>query len=125
MQNGDDDFEMKDTVNSVINDVNISEFNKIRQLMEKGNLTGLLRSDKHVTALKKLCLGLSWGIVPITAPQRVILSEHEKDLIRNLKDSTISDVRKQIRENKQAFINLFKVIKDSVELVVNSYNRAK
>ena len=125
VQNGDDDFEMTNTINSVINDVNISEFNKIRQLMEKGNLPAILRSEKHVLALKKLCLGLSWGIVPITAPQRIVLSEHEKNLIKRLKDCTINEVRKQIRENKQAFTNLFKVINESVELVVNSYNRSR
>ena len=125
VQNYEGDYELTDTINSVINDVTIHEFNKIRELMERDNIDALLRSSKHVSNLKKLFLGLSWGIVPITAPQRIVLSDLEKNLIRNLKDATNDDVRKQIRANKQAFIHLFEVIKDSIELVVNSYNRSK
>ena len=122
VQNTDGDFELNDTINSVINDVSISEFNRIRELMDKGNLTAVLRSNKHVSALRKLFLALSWGIVPITAPQRIRLSENEKNLIKRLKDASVDEVRRFIRVNKSVFINLFKVIKNSIELVVNSYN---
>ena len=118
-----DDYELSQISNLVVNDVNIREFNKIRELMEQQDITAILRSSKHVSALKKLFIGLSWGIIPITAPQKINLTDGEKSLISRLKNASIGEIRQHIKNNRAVFANLFKIINDSIQFVVNSYHR--
>lgn len=117
----DDDYELNAISKAVINNVTIGDFNKIRSLMSNGQLGTVLRSNKLILALQKLFLGLSYGVIPITSPQRVALSTEDRDLIRNLENGNIDNVRSFISTNKDSFERIFNVIDASIKLVTKSY----
>ena len=119
----DGDFEMNTLTNAVINSVTIQEFNEIRKLIQTGQLSRILRTKKHIQTLQTLFLGLIYGVIPITQPQRIALSENERHMIRKLENASIGTVRSYIQSNKDAFIHLFGVINDSIKLITRSYER--
>ena len=117
------DIELNSLTNAVINSVTVNELNEIRELMREGSLKEVLKSDKHISALQKLFIGLSYGIIPVTAPQRIALTDAERNMVKKLENASIRKVRSYIRANKNSFIKLFEVINDSVKLMCNSYAR--
>ena len=119
----DGDYELKSISNAVINSVTIQEFNEIRTLISNHQLARVLKSRKYILALQKLFLGLTYGVVPITAPQRIALSIEEKRLITDLEHASVDKVKSYIKENQKIFLRLFSIINDSLKLVTKSYVR--
>lgn len=117
------DVELNSLTNAVINSVTIEEFNKIRTLINDGRIYEVLRNDQHIIALQKIFIGLAYGIIPITAPQRIALSEGERGMVKKLENATIGQVRKYLKGNKNQLINLFEVINESLKLIARMYAR--
>ena len=115
------DYELNTISKAVINSVTIDDLNKIRNLISNNQLPVVLRTRKYLLALRKLFLGLSYGIVPITAPQRVALSDNERAMVRQLENANADQVAAYIKHNKDAFLRLFSIISGSIKLVTKSY----
>ena len=119
----DGDYELNRFSDAVLNSVTIEEFNKIRDLIANNRLSQVLRSRKLLTALQKLFLGLSYGIIPITAPQRIALSEDEKKMVRTLENASTDEVKSHIQANQNSFMKLFSVLDLSIKLITQTYAR--
>ena len=117
------DYDTNTLTNAVINSVSIQEFNNIRKMIEGRQWRRVLRSKKNILALQKLFLGLIYGVIPITQPQRIALSEDLKHMIRKLENASVDSVRLHIQDNKDMFLHLFEVINDSIKLISRSYER--
>ena len=119
----EEDSEMTSINKAVINSVTIKQFNKIRSLLEANQLSRVLQNKTHVRALQRLFLGLNFGVIPITQPQRIALSEDERNMVRKLENTPIDKVKSYIAQNKNSFLRLFEIINDSLQLITRSYER--
>ena len=120
---GQGDYELDTISKSVINSVSIDDYIKIRDLISKNKLSSVLRSRKYLLALRKIFTGLSYGIIPVTSPQRIALSQEEKDMVTQLENATAERIRLFIKERKTVFLKLFSVVNDSIKLVVKSFSK--
>ena len=68
-----------------------------------------------------MTVGLTYGVIPITAPQRIALSQDERNLVKQLENANTEDVRRYIRLHEKSFLKLFSVINDSIKLVSKTY----
>ena len=107
----------------IFNGVTIEELNKIRGLVSENKITQLLRWRKNIITLQKQFLGLIYGIIPITNPQRVALTDGEKNMVRSRENATIEEVKLYIQKNSNTIRTLFSTINDSIKLVTDSYQK--
>ena len=119
----DGDYELKTMSKAVINSVTIDDLNKIQNLVSNNQLHVVLRTRKYLLALRKLFLGLSYGVIPITAPQRVAISDDERAMVKQLENASVDHVSTFIKQNKEVFLRLFSIISSSIKLVTKSYMR--
>ena len=63
----------------------MTQFNQIRALIEEGKLSRVLSNRKHIDALRRLFLRLTYGAIPITQLQSLALSEYERTMVKHLK----------------------------------------
>ena len=119
----EDEYELKSISSNLINSVNIEDFVKIRDLITSGRISSVLRNNHHLKVLGKIFQGLSFGVIPVTAPQSLALNSEQKAMIRKLENATPSTIKAHLNANMNSFLNLFGVIDDSLTLVTNSYKR--
>ena len=119
----DGDKELDGLSRVIFNGVTIQEFNKIRGLINENKISQLLRGRKNIITLQKLFLGLIYGIIPITNPQRVALTNDEKNMVRSLENATVEEVKLYIQKNSNTIRTLFSTINDSIKLVTDSYQK--
>ena len=120
---GQGDYELDTISRSVINSVSVEDYMRIRDLISKNKLSSVLRSRKYLLALRKIFMGLTYGIIPVTTPQRIALSAEEKEMVGKLETATADQIRAFIKQNKSSFLKLFSVINDSIKLVIKSFSR--
>lgn len=120
---GQGDYELDTISKSVINSVSVDDYIKIRDLISQNKLSSVLRSRRYLLALRKIFMGLTYGIIPVTTPQRIALSKEEKDMVGKLETATADQIRSFIKQNKPIFLKLFSVINDSIKLVVKSFSK--
>ena len=119
----DGDVAMTKINQAVINSVTMTQFNQIRALIEEGKLSRVLSNRKHIEALRRLFLGLTYGVIPITQPQRIALSEDERTMVKTLENATVDKVKTYIKRNESSFLRLFDIINDSLKLITRTYER--
>ena len=119
----DGEIEMKTMTSQILNSVKIEEYDKISSLVESRQMDKLLRNRKYVDAIKKIMNGLVYGIIPVSAPQRVALNDSDRRMIKSLQNASVEDVQITLRDNQQAFYRIFGVIKDSMRLVSDMFKR--
>jgi len=120
---GQGDYDLDTFSKSVINSVSVEDYIRIRDLISKNKLSSVLRSRKYLLALRKIFMGLNYGIIPVTTPQRIALSKEEKDMVGKLETASANQIRAFIKQNKTIFLKLFSVINDSIKLVIKSFSR--
>ena len=118
---GESEYDLTKISKSVYNSVTIGEFNRLRNLIANNQIDALLRGRKNLLALQKMASGLTYGVIPITNPQRIALTANEKNLVKNIETATIDNVRNNIRRNLPVFLKLFSTIEDSLKLVAKSF----
>ena len=118
---GESEYDLTKLSKSIYNSVTIEEFNRIRTLLSNNQIDLLLRGRKNILALQKMASALTYGIIPITNPQRVALSDREKKLVKDIETATVDDVREHIKNNLPAFLKLFSTIEDSLKLVAKTF----
>ena len=119
----DGDKELHGLSKVIFNGVTIQELNKIRGLVSENKITQLLRGRKNIITLQKQFLCLIYGIIPITNPQIVALTDGEKNMVRSRENATIEEVKLYIQKNSNTIRTLFSTINDSIKLVTDSYQK--
>lgn len=79
--------------------------------------------ENHLPALQNLLLSLSMGILPICQPQRKQVTDQQRNVVDRVQVASKPTAKKLLRDNQREFVNLFTIIKDSLKLARNSYNR--
>ena len=123
---------MRDIINSdaagnkslneaIYNEPTIAEMIKVERLVGKYRFDELVA--EHIDALQKLLMGLSYGAIPLTQPQREEITDSQRKLVRELEEASPEEAGIIIKKNVQEIANLFTIIEDSLKLVRNSFQR--
>ena len=118
---GDGEYDLTKMSKKIFNSVTIAEFNRIRKLIANNQIDVLLEGRKNVLALQKMASALTYGVIPVTNPQRVALSSREKNLVKKIENASVDDVKKYIRKNVSVFLRLFSTVEDSLKLVTKTF----
>jgi len=117
----DSSADMNPLIKAIYNCTTMEEIFTIQKLVENHQLDEVV--DKHLPTLQNLLFSLSYGILPICQPQRDKVSDEQRKLVDNIQNSSNNGAKKLIRNNKREIVNLFSIIKDSIKLARNSYNK--
>eukprot|EP00116_Pleurobrachia_bachei_P005092 sb/3465354/ len=102
---------------AIINSVTVRDFLRIKDLIAQNKFDEVLRSKKLLTSLQKLFIGMRYGVVPIVVPQRNLLTNADRDIIRGLENVSLERVKSTIGENKEVFAHIFSVIADTINFL--------
>ena len=106
---------------AIYNEPTIAEMIKVERLVGKYRFDELVA--EHIDALQKLLMGLSYGAIPLTQPQREEITDSQRKLVRELEEASPEEAGIIIKQNIQEIANLFTIIEDSLKLVRNSFQR--
>ena len=117
----EDDLDINPLVNAIFNCTTMEEIIKIQRLVESHQIDVVIRD--HLKTLQDLFLSLSYGILPICQPQRKRVTDNQRDLVEKIQTATKPTAKRLLTANKDQVVNLFSIIKDSIKLARNSYNK--
>ena len=102
---------------AIINSASIKDFLKIKDLIAQNKFDDVLRSKKLLISLQKLFIGMRYGVVPIVVPQRNLLTDADRDIIKGLENVSLEKIKSTIREKKGEFMHIFSVIADTINFL--------
>ena len=98
--------------------VTIEKFLEIRELIEQNKFETLINDDELVEALQIIFKGVIKGYIPLCSPQRLIMTKQMKKLMFTFGASPSTGL---LMRNKKTLKHLFKILWDSVKLVIDNY----
>lgn len=98
--------------NRVVNSETVKDYFRICELVSESQVATL--SKKLLTSFQKLIVGLSYGVVPITAPQRIQLTSEDRNFIAKIEDLPLAKVKNLVLKNRKSFINIINVLRESI-----------
>ena len=117
----EDDADFDPLVQAIFNCTSMEEIFKIQRLVDNHQLDLVIRD--HLPTLRKLFLSLSHGVLPICQPQRDQITDQQKDLVEKIQTISRPSARKLLRDKRKDLVGLFSIIRESIKLARNSYNR--
>ena len=117
----ENDASFKPLSDAIFNCITIEEIFKIKKLVRNREFEELIKN--HLDTLQKLFLSLSYGVIPICQPQRDVMSDSQKNLIKKIETSTPSKAKTIIMQNRSDIVNIFDIIDQSLELATVAYDR--
>ena len=99
----------------------MAEFIKIENLVSKYRFDDII--DNHLDTLQLLFLALTYGVVPLTQPQREELTNYQRKVIRDIFLANPDEARLVIKDSMQDIVNIFAIIEDSLKLARKSFHK--
>ena len=103
-----------------INCVTIERFMEIRDLIEQNQFETLVNDEDLLGGLQIIFKGVIKGYIPLCAPQRMVLTKPMKKLIYSFGRRPSGTL---LMRNKKDVKQLFRVLWESVDNVIKSYNK--
>ena len=75
------------------------------------------RSNQLLQAIKTVCTGLKYGVIPLVVFQRKRLNEKERKLINVADRKSVEDIKKLFLKYTKEFANIFRVIQKTLLLL--------
>ena len=113
--------DIKPLEDAIFNEPTISEIIKIEKLLGTYRFDEIM--SEHLYTLQKLFMAVSYGVIPVTRPQREEISDVQRKLVEDIHISDVDDVENIIKENLQEIVNLFVIIEDSLKLIRKSFDK--
>ena len=118
----DNDKEILSTLTKAINNAaTMKQVYEIQRLMEEGQINEILK--KHFITFKNVLQSLTYGIIPLCQSQRDQVTNSQRNLVQQLQFSTKPTAVKLLKGRHSEIIKLFLIVKDSIKLIRNSYNK--
>ncbi len=117
----EDDEDLSSLSKEIFNCKTMEEIFEIQKLVKSYQIDIVIQ--KHLTTLQNLFLSLSYGVLPISRPQREQVTDNQRDIVERIQTASSSVAKSILRENRAEIIKLFAIIKDSIKLARDSYNR--
>ena len=117
----DDDEDLSSLTKAIFNCTTMEEIFQIQKLINNHQIDELIQN--HLPTLQNLLLSLSFGILPICQPQRDQVTNEQRRVVEQLQTASPSNAKNILRNKRGDVINLFTIIKDSIKLARDTYNR--
>ena len=117
----DDRAGLKPIEEAIFNEPIMAEIIKIEKLASKYKFDEII--NDHLETLQKLFMALSYGVIPVTQPQRSEITDFQRKLVEDIEISDDAEAGNLIRENIQELANLFAIIEDSLKLARKSFHK--
>ena len=117
----EDDEDMSSLTKAIFNCNTMEEIFKIQKLVNNHQIDELVQN--HLPTLQNLFLSLSYGILPICQPQREQVTNEQRRIVNHLQTASRQSAKTILRDKRAEVINLFTIIKDSIKLARDTYNR--
>ena len=98
--------------------VSIEKFLEIHELIEQNQFDTLSNDVELLDGLQVIFKGVIKGYIPLCSPQRMILTKGMKQLLYNFGTDPSAGI---LMRNKKNLKQLFRVLWDSVKLVIDNY----
>ena len=79
--------------------------------------------SKNIAVILRLIVGIDNDAIPICNPQTSYITSEQRELIHTLKTSSPSDALNIIRNNRSSIESLFKILDQSLRMMVNLFNK--
>ena len=119
MQKDDEDLSSLSKV--IFNCTTMEEIFEIQNLINNYQLDRVIKN--HLPTLQNMFLSLSYGILPICQPQRDQVTDDQRELVNRIQTASPQTARRLLQQNRADIVNLFTIIKKSIKLARDSYNR--
>ena len=117
----DDKAGLEPIEEAIFNETIMTEISKIEKLASKHKFDEII--NDHIETLQKMFMALSYGVIPVTKPQRSEITDFQRKLIEAIEKSDEYDAGDLIRENTRDLTNLFRIIEDSLKLAIKSFHK--
>jgi hypothetical protein len=117
----DDDDDLSSLTKAIFNCTTMEEIFKIQKLINNHQIDVLIQN--HLPTLQNLLLSLSFGVLPICQPQRDQVTDEQRRVVEQLQTASPSNAKNILKNKRGDVINLFSIIKDSIKLARDTYNR--
>ena len=116
-----DEEDLSSLSKAIFNCTTMDEIFQIQKLVNNHQLDEVIKN--HLPTLQNLFLSLSYGILPICQPQRQQVTEEQRKVVERIQTASTQTAKKILQENRGDITNLFTIIKNSIKLARDSYNR--
>ena len=106
----------------IYNCISIQEISQLRNLFRRNKWDEIIK-PKNIAVILRLIVGVDNDAIPICNPQTSNITSEQRELIHTLKTSSLSDALNIIRNNQSSIEPLFKILDQSLRMMVNLYNK--
>ena len=117
----DDDDDVSSLSKAIFNRTTMEEIFKIQQLVKNHRIDEVVKN--HLPTLQNLFLSLSYGVLPLCQPQREQVTDDQRLVVEKLQTASRQSAKTLLQGKQSEVINLFTIIKDSIKLARNAYNK--
>ena len=116
-----DDEDLSSLSKAIFNCTTMEEIFEIQKLIKNHQLDIVVQN--HLPTLQNLFLSLSYGVLPICQPQREQVTDDQRRVVEKIQSASGTSAKRILKEKHSEIVNLFTIIKDSIKLARDSYNR--
>ena len=117
----EDEPGFKPIEDAIFNEPIMAEIIKIEKLASKYKFDEII--ENHLETLQKMIMALSYGVIPLTKPQRSEITDFQRKLVEGIEISDDEEAGNLIRANVQELANFFAIIEDSLKLTRKSFHK--
>ena len=115
-------FPYTEVTKKIYNCISIQEISHLRNLFRRNKWDEIIK-PKNIAVILRLIVGIDNDAIPICNPQTSNLTSQQRYLIHTLKSSSPSDALNIIRNNQSSIESLFKILDQSLRMMVNLFNK--
>ena len=115
-------FPYTEVTKKIYNCISIQEVSHLRNLFRRNKWDEIIK-PKNIAVILRLIVGIDSDAIPICNPQTSNLTSQHLYLIHTLKSSSSSDALNIIRNNQSYIESLFKILDQSLRMMVNLFNK--
>ena len=117
----EDNEDLSSLSKAIFNCTTMEEIFEIQKLVNNYELDKVIQN--HLPTLQNMFLSLSYGILPICQPQRDQVSDNQREVVERIQTASPQTAKRILQQNRSDIVNLFTIIKKSIKLARDSYNR--
>ena len=115
-------FPYTEVTKKIYNCISIQEISQLRNLFRRNKWDKIIK-PKNIAIILRLIVGVDNDAIPICNPQTSNITSEQRELIHTLKTSSPSDALNIIRSNRRSIESLFKILDQSLRMMVNLFNK--
>ena len=116
-----DGRELETTSTKIYSDKMISKIKDFWESIRLNKFSEIYEGE--IKVVKLILMGLSYGAIPVTKPQRDRINNSQRNLVDEIIESPARLATEIIKNNEDEIVDLFFLISDSLKFAVESYEK--